>query len=69
MLSLLLKGSAQDIEKSPRDEGASVPRIPKGCCFVTLTVFYKRLRKLRRLAEAKGGHISPAITPRLGREG
>lgn len=27
-----------------------MPRIPKGCCFVTLTVFYKRLRKkLRRL--------------------
>lgn len=43
-------------------------RIPKSCCFVTLTVFYIKGRgSSERLAEVRA-HISPAITSRLRRE-
>lgn len=57
----LLKGSAQDIEKSLQDKGASVPEYPRAAVLSLLTVFYKRLRKLRRL-QKQASYISRYYT-------
>lgn len=53
----VLKGSEADIEEVPAHKRDA--RTPEGRSFVTLTVFYRRLKQLRGLQ----CHISPTITP------